>query len=95
VQGSKFPITKDQLLTFPKLILTYVLNVDAIEHVSTKQHLQVLNVQALIDDTNNCASKGFHVSNTNVDFVNVRKWMSNPMRQQVPLVTHFATIANT
>jgi len=46
--------------------------VDAIEHVSTK-HLQVLNVQTSIDDTNHHALEVFHVLNTNVDFVDVRE----------------------
>jgi hypothetical protein len=68
-------ITKDQLPTFPNLItlLTCVLIVDAIEHVSMKQHFQVSNAQALIDDTNHHALEVFHVSNTNVDFINVRE----------------------
>jgi hypothetical protein len=65
----------DQLPTLPNLItlLTHVLKVDAIEHVSTKQHPQVLNAQALIDDTNHHALEVFHVLDTNVDFVDVRE----------------------
>jgi hypothetical protein len=47
--------------------------VDAIEHVSTKQHLQVSNAQASINDTNHHALEVFHVSNTNVDFIDVRE----------------------
>ncbi len=83
VEDSKFPITKNQLPTFPNLItlFTHVLNVDAIEHVSTKQHPQVLNVQASINDTNHHALEVFHVLDTNVDFVDVKEVISNLMKR--------------
>jgi hypothetical protein len=87
----------DQLPRFPNLItlLTCILNVDVIEHVSTKQHPQVLNVQPLINETNHHALEVFNVLNINVILLMLRKWMSNLMKCQVPLVAHFTTIANT
>ncbi len=96
-QVLKFSIIKDQLHKFPNLItlLIRILNVDVIEHVSTKQHPQVLNVQPLINETNYHALEAFNVLNINVILLMLRKWMSNLMKHQVPLVAHSTTIANT